>query len=109
MIHSAVETSGYGRGRGGYFSIGDGSQPPSYAGGLENGAAKYLGLARLAWPPQRSFAFLALIGNHLHRLRCRLMEDGRHREIAPELTGHGLPLSKCEAYNRVYDQSSESH
>jgi hypothetical protein len=25
-------------------------------------------------------------------------------EIAPELTGHGLPLSKCEAYNRVYDQ-----
>jgi hypothetical protein len=27
------------------------------------------------------------------------------REIAPELTGHGLPLSKCEAYNRVYEQS----
>ena len=25
-------------------------------------------------------------------------------EIAPELTGHGLPLSKCEAYNRVYEQ-----
>jgi hypothetical protein len=25
-------------------------------------------------------------------------------EIAPELTGHGLPLGKCEAYNRVYDQ-----
>src|SRR5262245_50298179 len=25
-------------------------------------------------------------------------------EIAPELTGHGLPLSKFEAYNRVYDQ-----
>jgi hypothetical protein len=25
-------------------------------------------------------------------------------EIAPELTEHGLPLSKCEAYNRVYDQ-----
>jgi hypothetical protein len=23
------------------------------------------------------------------------------REIAPELTGHGLPLSKCEAYNAV--------
>ena len=30
-------------------------------------------------------------------------------EIAPELTGHGLPLNKCEAYNRVYDQPSESH
>jgi len=27
-------------------------------------------------------------------------------EIAPELTGHGLPLGKCEAYNRVYDQFS---
>jgi hypothetical protein len=26
-------------------------------------------------------------------------------EIAPELTGHGLPLGKCEAYNRVYEQS----
>ena len=25
-------------------------------------------------------------------------------EIAPEVTGRGLPLSKCEAYNRVYDQ-----
>jgi hypothetical protein len=23
-------------------------------------------------------------------------------EIAPEPTGHGLPLSKCEAYNGVY-------
>ena len=23
-------------------------------------------------------------------------------EIAPELTGHGLPLGKCEAYNGVY-------
>jgi hypothetical protein len=27
-----------------------------------------------------------------------------HSEIAPELTGHGLPLIKCEVYNRVYDQ-----
>ena len=25
-------------------------------------------------------------------------------EIAPERTGHGLPLSKCEGYNRVYGQ-----
>jgi predicted naringenin-chalcone synthase len=30
-------------------------------------------------------------------------------EIAPELTGHGLPLSKCEAYDRVYDQSFGSN
>ena len=27
-----------------------------------------------------------------------------HVEMAPKLTGHGLPLNKCEAYNRVYDQ-----
>ena len=30
------------------------------------------------------------------------------REIAPEPAGHGLPLSKCEASNRVYEQSSGS-
>jgi hypothetical protein len=30
-------------------------------------------------------------------------------EIAPELTGQGLPLSKCEAYNRVYDQHLGPH
>jgi hypothetical protein len=30
--------------------------------------------------------------------------DPERGEIAPELTGHGLPLSECEAYNRVYDQ-----
>src|SRR5215831_9091757 len=29
-------------------------------------------------------------------------------EIAPEPTGHGLPLDKCEAYNRVDDQSCGS-
>ena len=29
---------------------------------------------------------------------------GNKDEIAPELTGHGLPLRKCEAYNRVYEQ-----
>src|SRR6516164_11473577 len=28
----------------------------------------------------------------------------RDTEIAPEPAGHGLPLSKCEAYNRVYEQ-----
>jgi hypothetical protein len=32
----------------------------------------------------------------------------RRPERAPELTGHGLPLSKCEAYNRVYDQFYQS-
>ena len=29
-------------------------------------------------------------------------------EIAPEPTGLGLPLDKCEAYNRVYDQPYEA-
>ena len=32
------------------------------------------------------------------------INDNRGHEIAPEPTGHGLPLGKCEAYNRVYDQ-----
>ena len=35
-------------------------------------------------------------------------QDGVHPaiavEIAPELTGQGLPLRKCEAYDRPYDQ-----
>src|SRR5262249_54846001 len=29
-------------------------------------------------------------------------------EIAPEPAGDGLPLRKCEAYNRVYEHSYES-
>jgi hypothetical protein len=36
------------------------------------------------------------------------MMKSRGCEIAPEPTGHGLPLGKCEAYNRVYDQSCGS-
>ena len=38
------------------------------------------------------------------RIRCRVGPGG----TAPEPTGHGLPLGKCEAYNRVYDQSCGS-
>jgi hypothetical protein len=38
----------------------------------------------------------------------RARGGGALSEIAPELTGHGLPLSKCEAYNRVYDQFYQS-
>jgi hypothetical protein len=33
------------------------------------------------------------------------IERNARGEIAPEPAGHGLPLSKCEAYNRVYEQS----
>jgi hypothetical protein len=36
------------------------------------------------------------------------LRDKAGFEIAPEPTGHGLPLGKCEAYNRVYDQSCGS-
>src|SRR5262245_2248266 len=46
---------------------------------------------------------LALRGNAFEAELAGMGEDGRAVEIAPELTGHGLPLSKCEAYNRVYD------
>jgi hypothetical protein len=42
---------------------------------------------------------------HTHPDRQVLALD---TEIAPELTGHGLPLTKCEAYNRVYDQHLRS-
>jgi hypothetical protein len=46
------------------------------------------------------------------RATCTYDDDSNVRlstgEIAPELTGHGLPLSKCEAYNRVYDQFYQS-
>ena len=40
----------------------------------------------------------------LSELARGLFMGGTNTEIAPELTGHGLPLSKCEAYNRVYEQ-----
>ena len=42
-------------------------------------------------------------------LRSPPMASREPREIAPESTGHGLPLNKCEAYDRVYDQSFGSH
>jgi transposase-like protein len=41
------------------------------------------------------------LGVHATQLRNWVKAQA---EIAPEVTGHGLPLSKCEAYNRVYDQ-----
>jgi hypothetical protein len=53
-------------------------------------------------------------GKFLRRVVAELREDQDFKdvdvehEIAPETTGHGLPLSKCEAYNRVYDQPYES-
>ena len=39
-----------------------------------------------------------------HRVELQKQLERIAFEIAPELTGHGLPLSKCEAYNRVYEQ-----
>ena len=40
----------------------------------------------------------------MERRRWPASSSLRLCEIAPEPTGHGLPLGKCEAYNRVYDQ-----
>jgi len=42
------------------------------------------------------------------RARPEMQGSSIQHEIAPELTGHGLPLGKCEAYNRVYDQFYQS-
>lgn len=40
----------------------------------------------------------------LQRTKSQYLYQYSQCEIAPEVTGHGLPLSKCEAYNRVHDQ-----
>jgi hypothetical protein len=45
-----------------------------------------------------------LVCLELQRSEPDLNKIGTWIEIAPEPTGHGLPLSKCEAYNRVYEQ-----
>jgi hypothetical protein len=58
----------------------------------------------------KSDAFVLLVGEstkHLHKYigwEIDVAAELRLPEIAPEPTGHGLPLGKCEAYNRVYDQ-----
>ena len=62
---------------------------------------------RQRWP--RHSRRSRLIPLFLVLVAARLHIDVAVDEIAPELTGHGLPLSKCEAYNRVYDQLSKSH
>ena len=35
------------------------------------------------------------------------IEHTLRNEIVPETSGHGLPVSKCDVYNRVYDQPCE--
>jgi hypothetical protein len=44
----------------------------------------------------------------IHLCNRNIISPEASSEIAPELTGHGLPLGKCEAYNRVYDQFYQS-
>jgi len=55
-----------------------------------------------------AFAVVLTLGTSLAHAQFNIQTwVGRslgHTEIAPELTGHGLPLGKCEAYNRVYEQ-----
>src|SRR5262245_11064734 len=68
-------------------------------------------------PTSSGLASLQSLCSHCHESRKKFLEhcgfdntigaDGmpvepRHPEIASEPAGHGLPLSKCEAYNRVY-------
>jgi hypothetical protein len=48
-------------------------------------------------------ANLGIVLNRSHK-----SEGGLDDEIAPELTGHGLPHNKCEAYNRVHNRPHES-
>jgi len=57
----------------------------------------------LAFHGQHAFALGTVIALAESRRR-RLNEPA---EIAPERTGHGLPLSKCGAYNRVMTNSTD--
>jgi hypothetical protein len=54
------------------------------------------------------FVLFMLVGLPLSVFLYALAKLYVEIEIAPELSGHGLPLIKCEAYNRVYDQPYES-
>ena len=58
-------------------------------------------------PPYRPWMFeivlIAIIADPtapVYSFQARRPPTRMPREIASELTGHGLPLSKCEAYNR---------
>ena len=48
-------------------------------------------------------------GGDCPRLSLRQPRPASPTEIAPEVTGHGLPPSKCEAYDRVYDEPFGLH
>src|SRR5262245_62924613 len=56
-------------------------------------------------PPINPGRFTMLLSRH-SRTACSSFKSVG--EIAPKPTGHGLPLGKCEAYSRVYDQSCGS-
>jgi len=68
----------------------------------------HLTLPELLKPAVQASKSLAS-GEGSWRCACKKQSLGRPLtsrcyEMAPELTGHGLPLIKCEAYNRVYEQ-----
>jgi hypothetical protein len=46
-----------------------------------------------------------LRGRLQRRKSCDLLNRA---QVIRHMTGHGLPLNKCEAYNRVYEQPYES-
>ena len=81
--------------------------------GVRKWGAKTFGSAALAWPPQRSFAFLALIRDDLHRLGLRLMQNGRqrdHRKRAVIANGcRELDRKVAEGFTRHYPQEGTKH
>ena len=93
----AAYAAGYGYGS--YYGYGSPYYPSYYA---RQPYSSYYGrpvsvrTIHYSYPPSRYDYYLppfAFVSSYDPRI-----------EVAPERTGHGLPLSKCEAYNRVYDQ-----
>jgi hypothetical protein len=48
------------------------------------------------------------LARNRHEQAPRNHQRETRNEIAPQLTGQGLPLRKCEAYDRPYDQPLRS-
>src|SRR5262249_29873243 len=70
------------------------------------------GSGAFMWPPERGLAFLAPIRDDLHRLRFRLIEDGRYRQHRePTVIANGrreFNRKEAEGFGRHYPQESHS-